>query len=446
MKKFCISGVIILLFIISIKGYSKNSIKKPKGGFQSKNISITDWNSQSRLSFFTANGSSHDKTSGDNRLTDPYYFFDLNLGFVRFFARTNFFDSTSADAIINKLFPFVLEIRPFDFASFLSSGSRYSLFVEDNELIRNFTLILSNKMYSSSQFVTSFFLWQSEFISSGLNPGVKVVQAAQTSTTPLENFYPATLGFGLGFSDKFHLYQSPTVALGLMIFLEFTLPRGTDEVLRDIANRSAVAYQSYFQSNQYSDQITYGLMAGLFFRYVQEKFDLKSSLFYHRRQGDFDAWAKDHIQDGFVIQAELAFDKQFFAHIQYFVFLWDNKLHDDELVFNNVNLGGEIKGFGRKLEWLGVGLDFHYVFGEQTRKLYGDYSGTFSIFYFVPALHFYPLSFHDKNHSLKISFLTGFFFYHVTAKGIYHSLLPAEDRDETASWKYSLMLRISYSF
>ncbi len=425
--------LVTLILILSVIPCYSVELRKPKAGLRKAKLSINNWSPPTSLDSYVGKGSNDD--------IDPIYRFNLNLGYLRLYTKSNNF--LTDQYLINSDFPFIIEFKPFDFASFLTSGSPYSIFVEKNEVFSNFTLILSNRTFSSTQYITDYLLWYGDFLSNAVD--IKVLFPSSilpTSDSTIEVLYPTTRDIGIGFSDRIHLYRSTEIALGLMIYFEFLIPKGEQEVMKNFTDLPPIG-QLILESFRTSSAFTYAAMGGLFFRYKKDEINFSTEVIYHRRKGDFDAWTVSFKQNTVLVRSELSWSKQYFLHLNYQLISWTNGILAEDATTHFVNPGGEIKGFGRSMHWLGIGFDFFYQNMQQSRSRFGSYSGKMEGISLIPSVSWYPLAFHSRNHLLRFHFLFGLFKFRQEGNGT-----PEPSNtisiNQTEDWKYSFMLRVTY--
>mgnify|MGYP000561974836 CR=1 FL=1 len=425
-------AVTLILSLSVIPCYSIE-LRKPKAGLKKAKLSISKWSPPTSLDSYVGKGS--------NDSIDPLYRFNLNLGYLRLYTKSN--DILSDRHLINTDFPFIIEFKPFDFLSFLTSGSSYSIFVNKNEVFSSFTLILSNRIFSSTQYITSYLLWYGDFLSNAVD--IKVLfpsSVAPTSDSTLEVLYPTTRDYGIGFSERIHLYRTTELALGLMFYFEFNIPKGEQDVLKNLSDLPAIG-QAALGGFTPSSAFTYATMGGLFFRLNKNDVDYSLEVLYHRREGDFDAWTVSFEQNTVLARLGIAWHKQYFMHLNYQLISWSNGLLAEDATAHFLNLGGETRGFGRSMHWLGLGFDFFYQNIQQDRERFGAYSGKIEGISLIPSVSWFPLAFHTKNHLLRFHFLFGLFKFHKEGNG---TPIPGTtvSIDETDDWKYSFMVRVTY--
>ncbi|MDH4129638.1 MAG: hypothetical protein OEV44_12835 [Spirochaetota bacterium] len=423
----------------------------PKGGLKENDIVIKNWNPPSSLSSYVGKGTDFH--------TNPYFYFNLNLGYLRIFTKAKF--STDDTFVVNKGFPFIVEFKPFDFAAFLSSGSNYALFVDRNEWLRNLTFILSNYTFASSQYINSFMLWYGDFLVNAVmgqkDKGIAAFMFSKASPDPkpgqsglLEFLFPPTRNIGIGLSDRIHIYQSPVIAVGLMMYFEFTIPPSDNTVMKniDILQTKLGTTYPYFKSKSINSDLTYSVLGGVFFRFKKGNFELNSETAFERKDGNFDGWMTQFLQQTLSQKIEIAFSEQYFIKVQYYLLYWANGIINDDFYFHHIDIGGEIRGFGKHFNWIGVGFDLMIDLWRQeaTPPFGGSYYAENDIIALVPSIQWYPLGFHGKNHKLRISLLYGFF-----------KMRTKENRDTVitgtsyidngfSEWRHSVMLKVDYSF
>ncbi|MDH4129637.1 MAG: hypothetical protein OEV44_12830, partial [Spirochaetota bacterium] len=144
-------------------------------------------------------------------------------------------------------------------------------------------------------------------------------------------------------------------------------------------------------------------------------------------------------QNTISIPFEISFVDQYFFHARYYFINWKNEEFKETFDSHTLNLGGEVKGFGKGFYWIGSGLDIFYQAMGQKRGY--TYDSSLNAFGFAIPLNWYPLAFHGKNHNLKISFIYGLFKY--SSKKNLFSGGVLETGSGTNS---SIMFRVSYTF
>ncbi|GMT49280.1 MAG: hypothetical protein IEMM0008_0819 [bacterium] len=424
---------VTLILSLSVTPCYSVELKKPKAGLKKAKLSISNWSPPTSLDSYVSKG------SNDN--TDPLYRFNLNLGYLRLYTKSNSF--LTDRYLINSDFPFIIEFKPFDFVSFLTSGSSYSIFVEKNEVFSNFTLILSNRSFSSTQYITDYFLWYGDFWANAIKFNVLFPSSVSpTSDSALETLYPTTRGIGIGFSERVHLYQSTEMALGLLFYFEFHIPKGEQDVLKNLSDLPPVG-QAILGAFTPSSSFTYATMGGLFFRYKKAEVDFNSEILYQRRKGDFDAWAVDFRQNTVLAKSEISWSKQYFLHANYQLIAWTSGILIEEATAHIINIGGEIKGFGKSMHWLGLGFDFFYHNIKQNRNRFGAYNAKVEGISLIPSVSWFPLAFHNKNHLLRFHFLFGLFKFTQKGNGTPEPGITGSI-NESGDWKYSFMVRVTY--
>ena len=432
MKKWLISLIFILL---SLQLYGVE-LPKPKAGLNEENIRITGWNPPSSL--FTHFG------EGEVKKNSPIVIFNLNLGFARYYMKSD--DEEDNPYVFNPRFTYIAEFKPLDFPSFLTSGSRYSIFMEKNDAIRNITLIGSNKSFASTQLITSPLLWYFDFLYNSVDIDRAIYKLSWTSKSALDNLYPTNREMSFGLSDRFHLFKSPTKAFGIALYFEMQIPKGRQKVITGPVDEINKAFDNP-NAFVYSDTVTYSGLAGLFYRVKKESYEMNSQIMYQRLEGDFDDWITEVKQNTLFPSIEVSFNKQFFIHTNYYLIFWTIAQDVNETFYSHtINPGGEIKGFGNGFHWIGVGLDAFYQIMDQE----GDgYRGNVNALGGALSLNFYPLAFHQKNHQLTMSFIFGMFNYDWSnSEDIYHPVTDAltVQTIKDSGWNQSLLARIHYSF
>lgn len=411
-----------MLIILPSTLFAEEEIKvnSPKAGIREPLLNLNNWNTASSLSTHFGKGT--------NTNSIPIFNFNLNLGYIRYYMKSDFDNSSD----FNPNFSYIIELKPFDFFAFLVSGTKFSLFIEKNEWLRNFTFIFSNKIYSSTEFISSNLTWYFDLVYNGLPIPIIIIPQSFTSPSALEKLYPANRRESIGISDKFHLYRSNTTAIGLMLSFEMVVPKGTERTVR-----STTGIQSQYI---YSSDLNFSTLGGIFFRKKTQKFDLSAKFLYQRIQGNYDDQVITVKQNTISAQVDLSFKDQFYFHFIYHNINWKSDQWYETLNSNTFIAGAEVKGFGKKLYWIGFGLDIAYQYMKQSYSDSTDYGKINSIL-FIPSVNWFPLAFHEKNHQLKISLLYGL---------IYHSWTKSYERqfliEEQSGWNYSVMLRINYSF
>ncbi len=417
-----------------VSSSSKGMKKIKKERLSSANIFITSWNPPTGLELYFGRGSTG--------TTNPTYSFNLNLGWARFFVKSN--DIISDKYLYNSGIPYIVEIKPFDLASFLTSGSSFSLFVDRYEWLRNLTLIVSNRIFSSTQYLTSSMLWYYDFLSDAMEHKVFFpTSVTPTSESTLERKYPTLIDTSLGVSDRIHIYRSPKVAVGLMFFFEATLPKTRDVVKNytDLPPQGQIHLSKFTPSNRF----TFATLGGLFFKYKYSPLEIYSEIVYQRRQGDFDAWTVGMSQNTLLARVGTLINKQLDIHLLYYMINWELEILTEQSNVHMINLGTELIGFGRRLEWLGLGFDVFYQYFKQNRVKPNAYEGKISGISLIGSFNFYPLAFYGKNHTLKLSLIYGLFKLHQTGNGIPIPGVTVNVNEEV-DWNYALYFRVSYKF
>ncbi len=410
----------VLLFINQLT-YSKE-ISKPKGGIKQKVLSIKEWNPPSSLSTHFGHG-----TWARN---EPIFNFNLNLGYVRYFMKN---DADSA-ADFNTRFSYIIELKPLDFISFLTSGSPYAIYMEDNEWLRNITFIFTNKIYSSTQFISDELRWYFDFIYNAIAINAAIVPNSFTQPSALSRFYPSNRRSSIGLSDHFHLYRDSKMALGIKMFFEMTLPKGTEQVVRVASSAKANLLNS--------SDLSYAAMGGFYFRRKVNNIDMNAQVLYQRIQGNYDDEVIAFGENTLKAKYTISVNDQIFAHLLYYYVSWFNENIDEKFNSHTFNIGSEIKGFGDQLQWLGAGFDFFYQRMDQSFIFKGSNDrGDLNAYIFLVSANFYPLAFHSKNHRLKVSLIYGQFKYDWQAVRSNQTVNFKED-----GWNYSVMLKVNYSF
>ncbi len=432
--KYIFLVLIILIFVIP-EAYSIK-LREPKGRLKENNLIIDNWYPPTSLDSHVAHGT-------DSQV-DPFFYFNLNLGYLRIFTKSNII--LEKKYLINSGFPFIVEFKPFDFFSFLFSGSSYALFVERNEWLRNLTFIISNRVDSSTQFITSFMLWYGDLVSSAFSfkGALYTPSIVPTSSTTLEVLYPTNRNISLGVSDRIHIYQSARFALGLLAYFEFNIPEGKQDVVAG-EESFPLSVQAVLANYNPSERFTFSTMGGIFVRFKNRSIDFKARMLYLRRQGDFDAWAIAYKQNTGSLDSEITLHDRFVLRFKYFLVQWKFDVLEENTISHIINLGEEIKGFGKGFEWFGVGFDFNYHNHKQDRDLTG-FQGRVDGISLIPSVSWYPLAFHERNHTLKFSFYYAFFYMRKYSSGapIPKSSIPSVN--DPYDWHYAIMLRASYSF
>ncbi len=410
---------VLLLFNLTyiVFGDNQASVPNPKAKFTVADLSISEWNPPTSLSTHFGHG-----TWTKNA---PIFNFNLNLGYLRYYMKS---DLEEASDGYNEWFTYIIEIKPFDFASFLTSGSSYSIFVEKHEWLRNFTLIINNKNFSSTQFISAPLMWYFDFLYNSIPVPNIVVPQNGSAKSALSRLYPITREVGIGFSDRLHLYQTPTLALGLVMYFEFNIP-----VEKQVSKDPSNIQSQYLRSSD----LTFGALGGLFFRYKEKGIEINTSALYQRLQGDFDVQVITVEQNTISVPFEISYADQYFGYFNYYFLHWSSRQWDEQFFSHTVRLGGEIKGFSKKVEWIGTGVDFFY---QRMKQDIASESGNLDSFMIILSLNWYPLSFHSKNQKLKISLLYGF---------VYHDSDRYRSTGEVETdhgWNYSLMMKVSYNF
>ncbi|MDH4129079.1 MAG: hypothetical protein OEV44_10020, partial [Spirochaetota bacterium] len=373
--------------------------------------------------------------------SDPIYHFNLNLGWLRFFTKSNniFYDRY----LVNTGIPMVIELKPFDLTSFITSGSGYSIYVENNEWLRNLTLIFSNRVFSSTQFITSSMLWYGDFMANAVKIKTFFPSSnSETSESALEKLYPSTIDFGLGISDRIHVYQTSKMSIGIMFYFEAIVPKSR-EVAKNYLDLPPVG-QFHVQRFTPSSTFTFATMGGVFFRYVKGYIDFYAQTTYQRRQGDFDAWTIGLKQNTVLSKVGVLLYEQFDFYFQHFLINWSLDLLSEESTINFFNVGSEIRGFGKKFYWIGLGFEGVYHIFHQDRAIYGGYIGKINGISLISSLNFYPLSLHSKDHRLKLSLIYGIFSFRQQGSGTPHPSFNI-NLDEKTSWNYALFFRVTYN-
>ena len=418
-KKSVIITILTLLVMINI-GYGAD-LPKPKGGIKEKDLLITNWNPPTSLSTHFGDGT--------NSVNDPIFYFNLNLGYLRYYMKSDVNEDDTY--LFNPSFSYIAEFKPLDFASFLTSGSGYAIFMEKNEWLRNTTFIASNKTYSSTQFITGNMLWYFDFLYNGINVPNVIIPQSQTSKSALENLYPTTRELSYGFANRFHLYKSSRMSFGLVGYFEFIPTEGTQRVAKG-PNIGTLKHL-------YSSAFTYSALGGLFYRYKKNDFQFHLSGLYQRMEGDYDAWVITLTQNTFSGNFETSYFERYFLHLNYFLINWISTENEETFNSNTYNIGLEIKGFGGQFEWMGIGLDLFYQTMVQERGYW--YDGDINSSILVPSINWYPMAFHKKNHQLKISLLYGYFDYN-WSKGLFSKGISEKDSGSNES----IMVRADYAF
>lgn len=390
-----IKTILIFIFLLTtLSTFANEEIpeevkKKPIAGLKLNPLTIESWNPATSLSTHFGHGS-----NGKNA---PIFNFNLNLGYVRLFMKSDIVDDDTY--LFNTGFTYIVELKPFDFASFLSSGSSYAIFVEKTEILRNLTFILSNKTFSSTQFLTSNNLYYFDFLYNAINVENVIIPQSKASSSALENLYPITREEGLGISDRFHIYQSANLAVGLLFYFEFNLPYSTKEVAKGPSKGQL--------TNLYSDLFTYAFLGGAFLRHKDGKYEMKAQLVYQWLHGNFDGWVITTKQNTVALNYSLIYNKKNEFHFNYSMINWRSSEYEETAYLHTVNLGLERKGFGEYLNWLGAGFEFYFQLNEQERG--SEFISDFSAYGFSIPISWYPLAFHSDNYKLKISLIYGIF-------------------------------------
>ncbi|MDH4129267.1 MAG: hypothetical protein OEV44_10960 [Spirochaetota bacterium] len=399
----------------------KIQIPEPKAGMRESNINIKQWNPPTSLKTHFGHGS--------NAKNAPIFYFNLNLGYLRLFMKS---DAVKDDTyLFNSNFSYIIELRPLDFISFLSSGSRFAIFMEQNEYLRNLTLILSNKTFSSTQFITSEMLWYFDFLYNAINIKNIIIPQSRTSPSALENLYPVTRKESIGLSDRLHIFQSPRLAIGLAFYFESHIPTGTQKVAKGPLSGTL--------TNLYSSSFTYSTLGGVFLRYKNNPIEMHANILYQWMEGDFDDWVITVQQNTLSAHYEISLYERYFGHANYYLINWKSNEQKETVYSHTINVGGEIKGFGKMLEWVGIGLDLIYQNMTQARGVI--YDGKFSGYGFAVPVTWYPLSFHSKNHKLKLTAIYGLIKYDWN-KSLYNGAIPENGK----GWADSIMIKADYEF
>ena len=401
--------------------------------FRKKDLTIRNWNPPTSLSTHFG--------WGTIRKNSPVFNFNLNLGYLRYYMRS---DSTEVKVNTqNSDFSFIIEIKPFDFLSFLTSGSSYSLLVERNEWLRNLTFILSNKIYSSTQFITSDMLWYFDLLYDGLLVPNVIIDLNDSPTTGLDHLYPPNRKLTLGISDRLHIYRTPKWALGLVTYFEFHIPKKNELVFTDPSGSNAV-----FGGDRFTSAFTYAALGGLFFRWKDNAIEIKSKALFQRFEGVYDGVEEEVKFHTVSAQFEISLDKRYFIGASYygvFAEALTGTASGTTIYSHSILLDFDLRGFGTGFEWLGVGITGAYQLmgmNDSQRNVKPDLHSII----LIPKISFYPLSFHQKNHRLKISFLYAFMKYSSTAfKGGFGSSLSPVKQSESG-WNYVFMGKLEYSF
>lgn len=395
--------------------------KKPVAGIKKNPITIQSWTPSTSLSTHFGHGS--------NKKNEPIFNFNLNLAYVRFFMKSDIVEDDTY--LFNTGFSYIIELKPFDFASFLSSGSSYSIFIEKNEALRNFTLIFNNKTFSSTQFLTANHLYYFDFLYNAINVENVIIPQSKVSSSALENLYPNTREEGIGVSDRFHIVQTENLAIGLVFYFEFNLPKGTREVAKG-PSRGQLDYL-------YSDLFTYAFLTGAFLHYKEKNYEMKAHIIYHWLHGNFDSWVITTKQNSVAINYEFIYNKRNSYHFNYNMINWQSDEYEETTYLHTINLGMERKGFGEYLNWLGAGIDFYFQINEQERG--AEFLSNFFAYGFSIPISWYPLAFHSDNYKLKISLIYGIFNYYWQKDLFASSIIEQGD-----GFADSIMLKVNYSF
>lgn len=417
--------ILFILLFINNFSFTKEEVPSPKAKFRQNDLTVNNWSPPTSLSTHFGKGS-WDKNT-------PIFDFNLNLGYLRFFMKSDMEEDQTY--IFNEWFSYIVELKPFDFVSFITSGSSYSLFVERNEWLRNFTFILTNKTFSSTQFITAPMQWYFDLLYNGVPVANIIEPQGFTAKSALARLYPSTREEAIGISNRLHIFQTSSFAVGLTAYFEFHIP-DRKNILKD--------HSAFNTPPRYSSKFTYGLLVGSFFRYKKnlgktiEDFEVNASILYHRLEGEFDQWVITVDQNTLSVPVEVGFNEQYFAHVNFYYITWTSQYYDEQFDSYTINVGGEIKGFGDKLHWFGPGFDFAYQYMKQDFAAKG---GKFQSLNYIFSLNFYPLAFHVKDHKLKVSVIYGLIDYEWEK----FRRSGAEYESDTGL-NFSLMMRINYSF
>jgi len=420
--------ILFILMIITLfstltlaKDDEKIKLPEPKGGIQGKDLTIDNWSPPSSLSTHFGQG-----TWTDN---SPIFNFNLNLGWMRYYMKNDVDDW----ADFNPSFSYIIELKPFDFVSFIAAGSSFAIFIEKNEWLRNITFSFTNKTFSSTQLMTADTLWYFDFLYNGIPVPNVIIPQSFTSPSAMERLYPGTRAENVGISNKVHVYQTEKMAVGVVAYFEMDIPAGNEQVVKD-ASSVAAKYA-------YSSDLTFSVLGGVFFRMKMNSLEIKSKLLYQRIEGNFDEMVITVKQNSAKANVTASLFDRYFAHIQYYLINWNSEVWNEEFNSHTINAGVEVKGFGEKFEWLGLGVDYFY---QTMKQDFGaNNNGELASSIFVFSFNWYPLAFHDKNHTLKASILYGLFNYDWD-KNVEYWTGVLNEKD--SGWNYSLMGKITYAF
>ncbi len=431
--------IILLVILFSLPSLSfGEKIPYPKGGLKKNDLFIKNWNPVTGLSAYIKYGDSKVKSL-------PYFNFDLNLSYLRFFIKSDAeWDKAYKEYLFSPWFTYIIEVKPFDFASFLTSGSKYSIFVEQNEWLSNLTFIVSNKNFASTQFIIPPLQWYFDLLNSSIEIN-KIITPNQNATynSIIEIWYPKTKDIGFGIADRIHIFQNPYHALGIMAYFEFSI---------STKDKQAKGTDSDTLENFNTKRFTFAGLFGLFYKLKLDDIELESNIIYHILKGNFDDWILDVIEHTLVFYTEIVFIDMILLHLNYH-FIYANYGEFKEVIQSHtLNLGAEIRGFGDKVEWLGLGFDLFYQNTDQNIPAnyawftnYNEYDAKLKSIGLVFSVNFFPLSFHDKNHRLKLGFLFGLFYniWERQGEGIFDS---SSVNESAKSWSKGFMFKIDYKF
>lgn len=406
--------------------FAEKKIPEPQGklekrDFRDDDLEIKHWNPPSSLFFHTGNGS--------KKTNKPIFNFNLNLGFIRLFVKSD--DNDNDTYLFNPLPSYLVELKPFDLISFLNSGSEYSLYTERNDWLKNFTLIVANKTFSNTQFLTTRLNWYFDFLNNAVDIREAIIPQSQTSKAAIDSFYPTNREIAFGVSNRIHLYQTETMAIGVLGYFEFQIPQGTQKVAKGSGAGEL--------DNLYSSRFTYSALAGAYFSFTIDDIKVNTELLYQRLEGDFDAWVLAVKQNSISLYSEALFSDDYMVYLNYLYINWKSEEYGETVFSHTVLLGGEVKGFGESFYWLGLSADYMLQVIDQQRGL--DYIANLFATGFDIGLNFYPLAFHTKNYHLKVSFLYGLI-YNTWTKELYSNAVV----DSSDGFGQSMMFKISYSF